>query len=59
MQTGMEGNDAVALADFGLDGTAASDDAPDLRRHAQLRLVLGWDGKKWKIIDLSPRALFQ
>jgi hypothetical protein len=58
-QTGMEGNNAVALADFGLDGIAASEDMPDLRRQAQLRLVLAWNGKEWKIVDLSPRALFQ
>ena len=59
VQTGMEGDHAVALADFGLDGIAASEDEPDLSRTAQLRLVLAWTGKEWKIVDLSPRALFQ
>lgn len=59
METGTEGNNAVALVDFGLDGAASSDEAQDLSRHAQLRLVLDWNGKDWKIVDVSPRALFQ
>lgn len=58
-QTGMEASEGVALADFGLDATPNSDEMPDLRHHTQLRLVLAWDGKEWKIIDLSPRAVFQ
>ncbi len=59
MQAAMEGNNGVVLAEFGLDGTSDSDGAPDLRRHTELRLLLAWNGKEWKIVDLSPRAMFQ
>lgn len=58
-ESSMQNGNGVALADFGLDGTAASEDAVDLRRHTQLRIVLAWNGKEWKIVDLSPRAVFQ
>ncbi len=60
-QAAMEGEKGVVLADFGLDATSNSDsdEALDLRRHTQLRLVLAWDGKEWKIVDLSPRAIFR
>jgi hypothetical protein len=58
-QTAMEGSHGVALADFGLDGTANSEEASDLRRQARLRLVVAWDGKEWRIVDLSPRAVFE
>jgi hypothetical protein len=30
-----------------------------VRRDASVRLVLAWDGKGWKIIDLAPRNLFR
>lgn len=58
-QTAMENANGIALADFGLDGTAASEDGSDLRRHTQLRMVVAWTGKEWKIVDVSPRAVFQ
>ncbi len=59
LQTAMEGSNGIVLADFGVDGTSIDEDQPDLRRHAQLRLVLGWNGKEWKIVQLSPRALLE
>jgi hypothetical protein len=58
-QTAMEGSNGVALADFGLDGTSNSEGMRDLRRQARLRLVVAWNGKEWRIVDLSPRAVFQ
>ena len=58
-QTAMENANGIALADFGLDGTAASEDGSDLRRHTQLRMVVAWTGKEWKIVDVSPRAVFE
>ncbi len=59
VQSAMEGNQGVVLADFGLDATSESNDVPDLRRHAQLRLMLAWNGKRWKIVKFSPSAMFQ
>lgn len=58
-ESAIENGNGVALADFGLDGTASSEDGIDLRRHTQLRVVVAWNGKEWKIVDLSPRAVFQ
>jgi hypothetical protein len=58
-QTAMEGSNGVALADFGLDGTSNAEGMRDLRRQARLRLVVAWNGKEWRIVDLSPRAVFQ
>ena len=58
-ETAMEGSNGVALADFGLDGTSNSEGMRDLRRQARLRLVVAWNGKEWRIVDLSPRAVFQ
>lgn len=58
-ESAMQNGNGVALAEFGLDGTAASEDGVDLRRHTQLRIVAAWNGKEWKIVDLSPRAVFQ
>jgi hypothetical protein len=58
-QTAMENSSGVILADFGLDATSNSDDTLDLRRHTQIRIVVAWNGKEWKIVDLSPRAVFQ
>lgn len=58
-QTAMEGSNGVALADFGLDGTSNSEGMRDLRRQVRLRLVVVWNGKEWRIVDLSPRAVFQ
>lgn len=59
VESAMQDGNGVALADFGLDGTASSEDGTDLRRHTQLRIVVGWNGKEWKIVDLSPRAIFE
>jgi hypothetical protein len=59
MESAVQNSNGVALAEFGLDGTAASEDGVDLRRHTQLRIVLSWNGKEWKIVELSPRAVFQ
>lgn len=58
-QTSVENGKGVALADFGLDATSDSDEILDLRRHAQLRILVAWNGKEWKIVDLSPRTIFQ
>jgi hypothetical protein len=45
----------IVLGNFSLEATGSG---PNLRRNVQLRLVMGWDGKQWKIIDLAPLGLF-
>ena len=55
----IQNGNGIALADFGLDATSTVNDTLDLRRQSQLRIVLAWNGKEWKIVDLSPRAMFE
>jgi hypothetical protein len=59
LESAMQKGDGIALADFGLDATSSENDTLDLRRHAQLRMVVAWTGKEWKIVELSPRAVFE
>jgi hypothetical protein len=59
LESAMQEGNGVALADFGLDATSVENDTLDLRRHAQLRIVVAWNGKEWKIVDLSPRTIFE
>lgn len=58
-QVSNEENFGVVLAEFQLEATASGGSPPSLRRRVQLRLVLAWDGKQWKVVDLAPRALFE
>lgn len=57
-QVAMEGSNGVTLAEFTIDSRPTGGDQPDVRKSVSLRLVLGWNGKEWKIIDLSPREFF-
>jgi hypothetical protein len=57
-QVAMEGANGVSLSDFTLDARPRGGELPDVRKQVQLRLVLAWNGKAWKIADLSPRELF-
>jgi predicted secreted protein len=57
-QVSDEENVGVALVDFQLEATPSGDASPNVRKHAQLRLVMSWEGKQWKIVDLAPRGLF-
>ncbi len=54
-QATMDGEFGAALADFEFDAHPRDAGAPNVRQRMQLRLVCGWDGKTWKIVDLSPR----
>jgi len=58
-ESAMQNDDGVVLADFGVDATSSENDTLDLRRHTQLRIVVAWSGKQWKIVDLSPRSIFE
>jgi len=57
-QVATEGTNGVLLSDFTLDARPTGGELPDVRKQVQLRLVLAWNGKAWKIADLSPRELF-
>jgi hypothetical protein len=57
-QVSTQGRMGVAMADFELEATPSRGASPNVRRKVQLRLVLAWDGKRWKIVDLAPRELF-
>ena len=47
------------MADVVIDALPADRVTPNVRRNAQLRLVLAWDGKWWRIADWSPRSLLR
>jgi len=55
-QVTMEGEFGAAVADFEIDATPRDEVSPNVRKRVPLRLVCGWDGKQWKIVDLSPRT---
>jgi hypothetical protein len=47
------------VTEFVLQAVPVSDRQPDLRRRAQLHVIVTWDGTAWKIVDISPRNIFQ
>ena len=58
-QVSQDGPLGAVIAEFTMQATSWTDGQPDLHRRAQIRLVTSWDGKEWKIADLSPREIFQ
>ena len=58
-QVRMDGEFGAVLADFVLEAAPPIAGSPNLRRNVPVRLITAWDGKQWKIVDLSPRNLFQ
>jgi hypothetical protein len=55
-QVTMDGDLGAEVADFEVDATPRDGVSPNLRKRVALRLVCGWDGKQWKVVDLSPRT---
>lgn len=55
-QVAIDGEFGAVVAQITIEATPR-DGTPSLRRDAQVRLVLSWDGKAWKIADLAPRGL--
>ena len=55
-QISMDGEFGAALADFEFDASPRDGVTPNVRQRVQLRLVCGWDGRQWRIVDLSPRS---
>ena len=58
-QIAQDGGFGSIVSEFFLEALPVSDGLPGLRRRAQMRVVLAWDGSEWKIADLSPRNFFQ
>jgi hypothetical protein len=58
-QTAQHNDLGAIVADLEMEATPHSDGTPVLRRRAQVRFVLSWDGKTWRIADLTPRNFFQ
>jgi len=58
-QVRMDGEIGAVLADFVLQAAAPYRGSPNVRRAVPVRLITAWDGKQWKIVDLSPLDLFQ
>jgi len=58
-QVSQDGEFGSIIAEFVLQAFPVSDRQPDLRRRAQLHVIVAWDGTAWKIADVSPRTVFQ
>jgi hypothetical protein len=58
-QVTTDGEFGAAVAEITLEAIAKQSTTPNVRRTIPVRLVLGWDGKAWKIVDWSPREFFQ
>jgi hypothetical protein len=57
-QASPQGELGVALADLELEKTGVGANVPNVRQNFQSRLVAAWDGKRWKIVDVAPRSIF-
>jgi hypothetical protein len=57
-QVSTEDAAGIVLANFALEAAPNDRTVPNLRRNLQLRLVMQWSGKQWKIVDLAPLGLF-
>lgn len=58
-QVTTEGEFGAAIAEITLEAAAKQGTEANLRRAVAVRIVLGWDGNAWTIVDWSPRELFQ
>ena len=59
MQVARDGELGAMLATFEIDAGPNDGVTPNVRRSVSLRLITAWDGKKWRIVDLSPRTWLQ
>jgi hypothetical protein len=55
-QVAMDGEFGAVLADFETYARPSDGVTPSARKRVRLRLVTAWDGKQWKIVDMSPRS---
>jgi hypothetical protein len=58
-QATTDGDFGAAVVEVTLDGPARQGATANLRKTVSTRLVFGWDGKAWKIVDWSPREMFR
>jgi hypothetical protein len=58
-QVAMHGEFGAVVADVGIDAAPGDGVTPNVRSNAPVRLVVAWDGKQWKVVDLWPRSLFR
>jgi hypothetical protein len=58
-QVSRDGALGAVVGEFVMEAEPRTGGQPALHRRAQVRLVTSWDGKEWKIADLSPRSLFR
>lgn len=60
-QVSQDGALGAVVVEFVMEALPWTDGQPALHRRAQMRLITGWDAKEhvWKIVDFSPRELFQ
>jgi hypothetical protein len=58
-QISMDGEFGTLTANFEFDARPSDGVTPNVRKAVLLRLVLAWDSKQWRIVDLSPRTWLQ
>ena len=54
-----DGGFGAAVVEVMLDGVARQGAASNIRKTVSTRVVFGWDGKTWKVVDWSPREMFR
>jgi hypothetical protein len=59
VQVARDGEFGALLANFELDAGPSDGTTPNVRQSVSLRLVTAWDGKQWRIVDISPRTWLQ
>jgi hypothetical protein len=59
MQVARDGELGAMLATFEIDAGPSDGVTPNVRKNVSLRLITAWDGKQWRIVDLSPRSWLQ
>ena len=55
-QISMDGEFGTLTANFAFDAKPSDGVTPNVQKNVLLRLVLAWDGKQWRVVDLSPRT---
>jgi hypothetical protein len=58
-QVTTEGDFGAAVVQVMLDGLARPGSTSNIRKTVATRVVFGWDGRTWKIVDWSPREMFR
>jgi hypothetical protein len=58
-QVTTDGDFGAAVVEVMLDGSARQGATSNIRKTVSTRVVFGWDGKMWKIVDWAPREMFR